>query len=90
MRKQMDSAFYCSDYGFNFVSLGEQGSGHIFAQGGGGGHEFSSLDVGNQVSQDSIGRLIYARAGGNPDYCLTLDRATGNVGRYRMYGIDLV
>lgn len=80
---------YCSDHGFNFKELGEIETGHRYAPWGMLATNFQTNNF-ECVPQDSIGRLIYARGGGNPDYTGAYDRGAGITRAYRMYGIDLV
>ncbi len=75
---------YCSDHGFDFMSIGEPRNGHRFAPHGMLAVNFDTLPK-TDVSQPSIGRLIYKRAGGNPDW--TSDKR-GTL--YRLFGEDLV
>jgi hypothetical protein len=75
---------YCSDHGFDFKSIGEPRNGHKFAPHGMLAVNFETM-VKSEVSQLSIGRLIYKLAGGNPDW--TSDK---NGTLYRMFGEDLV
>ncbi len=75
---------YCSDHGFDFKSIGNPRNGHKFAPDGMLAVNFETLPK-SEVSQLSIGRLIYKLAGGNPDW--TTDKK-GTL--YRMFGEDLV
>ncbi len=75
---------YCSDHGFNFVEIGEVETGHHFAPNGMLATNFPTRAGTNvQVTRETIGRLIYKKAGGNPDNCVS-----GAIS-YAMYGVDL-
>ncbi len=80
---------YCSDHGFNFRSRGDLRENHIFSPRGMLATNFQTLGF-DHVSQDSIGRLIYRRAGGNPDRTVFFKGETGDLVKYQMYGVDLV
>jgi hypothetical protein len=75
---------YCSDHGFDFISQGDPVNGHKFSPYGMVATNFPTFNKAD-VSQMAIGRLIYKRAGGNPD--LT-SKKNGNL--YRMFGEDLM
>ena len=75
---------YCSDHGFDFQSQGDPRDAHKFSPYGMLATNFDTLPK-TDVSQMTIGRLIYKRAGGNPD-CTTKNNGT----LYRMFGEDLV
>ena len=72
---------YCSDHGFNFTELGEVEDNHMFAPKGMVATNFNTSYF-EYVSRQSVGRLIYKRMGGNPDYC-------GSKIPYALYGVDL-
>jgi hypothetical protein len=75
---------YSSDHGFDFTSLGDTNMGHKCSPHGMLATSLPTLPR-ESVSQMAIGRLIYKRAGGNPDWTLN------NKGKpYRMFGEDLV
>ncbi|MHC4944603.1 MAG: alkaline phosphatase family protein [Planctomycetota bacterium] len=73
---------YCSDHGFNFVELGAVENNHHYAPKGMVATNFP-INPATHCTRESIGRLIYRRMGGNPDYCDAPDHD------YAMYGIDL-
>lgn len=73
---------YCSDHGFNFVELGEVWDSHHFAPRGMLATNFETEFCKN-VTRETIGRLIYARGGGDPDHCHTKNY------EYAMYGADI-
>lgn len=75
---------YCSDHGFDFMTQGDPRDGHKFSPYGMVATNFQTLNK-EDVSQMSIGRLIYKRAGGNPDFT---SKKNGNL--YMMFGEDLV
>ena len=75
---------YCSDHGFDFVSQNDPRNHHKFSPNGMVATNFPTIAK-NDVSQMAIGRLIYKRAGGNPDFTA---KESGNL--YRMFGEDLV
>jgi hypothetical protein len=75
---------YCSDHGFDFTSLGDTNTGHKCSPHGMLATNFETVPK-QSVSQMAIGRLIYKRAGGNPNWTLN------NIGKsYKMFGEDLV
>jgi hypothetical protein len=74
---------YCSDHGFNFTELGEVEDAHQYAPRGMLATNFSLFEAPN-ATRESVGRLIYRRAGGDPDLCQT------PYGNYAMYGVDLL
>jgi hypothetical protein len=74
---------YCSDHGFNFTELGEVENNHHFAPRGMLSTNFILANA-THASRQSVGRLIYKLAGGNPDFCETPS------GVYSMYGVDLM
>jgi hypothetical protein len=76
---------YCSDHGFDFVSQGDARNGHGFSPHGMLATNFPAQNI-PFVDQASIGRLIYKKAGGNPDYTF---RKEGE-DPYRMIGCNLV
>jgi hypothetical protein len=73
---------YCSDHGFNFKELGEVEDNHNYAPEGMLATNFSTLPA-THCTRESVGRLIYKRMGGNPDFCNAPDKY------YGMYGTDL-
>jgi len=74
---------YCSDHGFDFLSRGDAENNHTSSPHGMLATNFPTLPK-QSVSQMAIGRLIYKRAGGNPNWTLN------NIGKpYRMFGEDL-
>ncbi len=75
---------YCSDHGFDFMTQGDPRDHHKFSPYGMVATNFTTLNK-KDVSQMSIGRLIYKRASGNPDFT---SKKNGNL--YRMFGEDLV
>jgi len=75
---------YCSDHGFDFMSIGDPSNAHKFATYGMLAVNFETLPK-NAISQPSIARLISRRAGGNPDW--TSDEK-GTF--YKFFGQDLV
>lgn len=75
---------YCSEQGFDFKSQGDPRDGHAFSPHGMVATNFPILNRTN-VSQMAIGRLIYKRAGGDPDFT---SRADGKL--YKMFGEDLI
>jgi hypothetical protein len=75
---------YCSDHGFDFMELGDPKTNHFHSPQGMLATSFRTRQC-LSVSQNSIGRLIYRRAGQNPDYTFR-----GENSPYKMYGIDLV
>lgn len=74
---------YCSDHGFDFISLGDIQDNHAFSPRGVLATNFPTVEP-PFVCQHSIGRLIYMLSGGNPRSL----RAGGHP--YGMYGVDLV
>jgi len=72
---------YCSDHGFHFVELGEVEHGHDFAPRGILTANFP-LARDKNVTRETIGRLIYTRAGGDPDH-------VAGAKNYALYGVDL-
>ena len=74
---------YCSDHDFHFKDNGQTRNGHQFAPLGMGATNVPTLGQ-SLVSQASLGRFIYRRAGGNPDWTLNKE------GRpYSMYGVEI-
>jgi hypothetical protein len=75
---------YCSEQGFDFKSQGDPRDGHGFSPLGMLATNLPTLKITN-VSQMAIGRLIYKRAGFDPDFT---SRADGKL--YKMFGEDLI
>ena len=74
---------YCSDHGFNFMSLGEVENSHVYAPKGMVGTNAPTNGL-THVCQNSVGRLIYRLGGGDPDEIVAPH------GTYSLYGQDLV
>lgn len=78
---------YCSDHDFHFKSQGWPESRHKFAPFGMAATNVATLDE-PIVPQTSLGRFIYRRAGGNPNYIY--NKPEGSLRAFNMYGLDLV
>lgn len=75
---------YCSDHGFNFVDQGAVESAHKFAPKGMIATSFTTRH--KTICRPTVGRWIYSRSGGNPDYCTATE---GIPSPYAMYGVDI-
>lgn len=76
---------YCSDHGFDFVSLGDVENNHHYSPRGTLATNFATFEY-PYVCQLSVGRLVYRKAGGNPDRTKCSEMKSA----YKMYGVDLV
>lgn len=74
---------YCSDHDFHFQELGDAETRHRFAPRGVMATNVVTLSK-PEISQMTLGRFIYRRAGGNPDWTLN---KYGNP--YHLYGVEI-